>query len=169
VENSEFFQVVKYKKGQFYKMHHDQNSALYTPQGARMYTFFLYLKTPASGGATHFNDLDIHVEANRGNAILWPSMLDSDVTLPDLRTHHESLPVLKGVKFAANLWIHQHDFRTGWLRGCPLASRDSYYPDAQLKFFLRGMKAAGKPVELPPSMHTFPRAHDILAAVLAES
>eukprot|EP00967_Tisochrysis_lutea_P130853 scaffold226847_cov36-Tisochrysis_lutea.AAC.1 len=52
---------------------------------------------------------------------------------------------------------------------CPLASRDSYYPDAQLKFFLRGMKAAGKPVELPPSMHTFPRAHDILAAVLAES
>ena len=69
---SPLVQVVKYKKGQFYKMHHDQNSALYTPQGARMYTFFLYLKTPASGGATHFNDLDIHVEANRGNAILWP-------------------------------------------------------------------------------------------------
>ena len=39
--NSEYFQVVRYEEGQFYKVHHDQNSAPFTPQGARLYTFFM--------------------------------------------------------------------------------------------------------------------------------
>ena len=34
------FQILKYEVGQFYRVHHDQNSGLFTPQGARVYTFF---------------------------------------------------------------------------------------------------------------------------------
>ena len=34
------FQILRYQPGQFYKVHHDQNSGLFTPQGARVYTFF---------------------------------------------------------------------------------------------------------------------------------
>ena len=31
-------QVLKYEKGQFYRQHHDQQSAHWTPQGVRLYT-----------------------------------------------------------------------------------------------------------------------------------
>ena len=41
----QYFQVVRYEVGQFYKIHHDQNSAPFTPQGARLFTFFMYLNT----------------------------------------------------------------------------------------------------------------------------
>ena len=40
------FQVLKYETVQFYKQHHDQNSGLFTPQGVRVFTFFMYLSTP---------------------------------------------------------------------------------------------------------------------------
>ena len=40
------FQVLKYEPHQFYKVHHDQNSGHFTPQGVRIYTFFMYLSTP---------------------------------------------------------------------------------------------------------------------------
>ena len=42
------FQVLKYETGQFYKQHHDQNSGLFTPQGVRVFTFFMYLSTPCA-------------------------------------------------------------------------------------------------------------------------
>ena len=41
VRYMEPFQVLKYEKGQFYRTHHDQNSGLFTPQGVRVYTFFM--------------------------------------------------------------------------------------------------------------------------------
>mmetsp|Transcript_29658 Transcript_29658/g.80999 ORF Transcript_29658/g.80999 Transcript_29658/m.80999 type:complete len:170 (+) Transcript_29658:994-1503(+) len=53
------FQILKYDEGQFYKSHHDQNSGRFTPQGARVYTFFMYLSTPAEGGGTKFTDLGL--------------------------------------------------------------------------------------------------------------
>uniref|UniRef100_A0A7S4BQ64 Prolyl 4-hydroxylase alpha subunit Fe(2+) 2OG dioxygenase domain-containing protein n=1 Tax=Chrysotila carterae TaxID=13221 RepID=A0A7S4BQ64_CHRCT len=40
------FQVLRYERGQFYKTHHDQNAASFTPQGPRVYTFYMYLSTP---------------------------------------------------------------------------------------------------------------------------
>ena len=36
----------------------------------------------------------------------------------DERTYHEALPVTRGVKFAANFWLHQHDYRGPHERGC---------------------------------------------------
>ena len=93
------FQILKYEAGQFYRAHHDQNSGLFTPQGARLYTFFMYLNTPEAGGGTRFNDLGLTVAAKRGSAVLWPSLLDSNVELPELQTHHEALPVEAGIKF----------------------------------------------------------------------
>ena len=86
--------------------------------------------------------------------MLWPSLLDSDVELPELQvqaytspyisptsrphlalispispelqTHHEALPVEAGVKFGANLWIHQYDFRTPSSRRCELTCKNSH-------------------------------------------
>ena len=35
------FRVIRYEPGQFNKVHHHQNSGLFTPQGARVHTFFM--------------------------------------------------------------------------------------------------------------------------------
>ena len=36
--------------GQFYKRHHDQNTAVWAPQGPRVLTFFMYLNEVGGGG-----------------------------------------------------------------------------------------------------------------------
>ncbi len=119
------FQVLKYEVGQFYRAHHDQNSGLFTPQGARIYTFFIYLNTPEQGGGTHFTDLDIVVPPVKGHAVLWHSVKDSDVEADEPFTHHEALPVEKGQKFSSNVWVHNYDYRTPAGNGCSLTHRNT--------------------------------------------
>jgi len=111
-ENAEYFQVLKYEPGQFYKVHHDQQSGHWTPQGARLFTFFVYLSDVESGGGTRFTNLDVTVTPKVGRGILWPSVKDTTLRDTDSRTHHEALPVVSGVKYAANLWQHVYDFKT---------------------------------------------------------
>ncbi len=77
-----------------------------------MYTFFVYLSVVEEGGGTRFTDLGITVEPKLGRAILWPSVLGSDLRTSEPKTHHEALPVVRGVKLAANLWQHLYDFKT---------------------------------------------------------
>ena len=110
VENAEYFQILRYEKGQFYRVHHDQQTAHWTPQGVRVFTFFVYLSDVEAGGGTKFNDLGVVVTPKLGRAILWPSVLSADLLTGEPKTHHEALPVEAGIKFAANLWIHLYDF-----------------------------------------------------------
>ena len=42
----------------------------------------------------------------RGSAVWWPHGLEDNPWKKDDRTHHEAMPVLQGVKMAANYWIH---------------------------------------------------------------
>lgn len=119
-ENAEYLQVLRYEEGQFYKVHHDQNSPLTSVWGPRMYTFFMYLSDlPTGGGETHFPRLNISVVPKRGRALLWPSVLDSDPGARDDRTEHAALEVSAGgVKYAANYWLHMYDFQGPNERGC---------------------------------------------------
>ena len=75
-------------------------TAHWTPQGVRLYTFFVYLSDVEAGGGTKFNDLGIQVTPKLGRAILWPSVKHDDFVAGDMRTHHEALPVEQGIKFA---------------------------------------------------------------------
>ena len=122
------FQVLKYEPGQFYKVHHDQNSGWFTPQGVRVYTFFMYLSTVEEGGGTRFADLNVTVPAVKGSAVLWPSVTSIDPSEDEPYTNHEGLPPLKGVKYAANAWIHNFDYRTPAARNCILAHRNTHAP-----------------------------------------
>ena len=126
--NFEPFQVLRYEPGQFYRVHHDQNSGWFTPQGVRLFTFFMYLSTPARGGGTRFADLNITVPATKGTAVLWPSVTSADPSVDEPNTNHEGLPPEVGVKFAANSWIHNHDYRTPAARDCILAHRNTHSP-----------------------------------------
>ena len=83
-----------------------------------MYTFFMYLNDGEGGGETHFPRLNISVRPKRGRAVLWPSVLNHDPSERDDRTEHEAVTVHKGVKYAANYWLHMYDFQYANDRGC---------------------------------------------------
>jgi prolyl 4-hydroxylase len=80
--------------------------------GPRILTFYLYLNDVASGGETEFPRLGLKVAPKRGRAVLWPSVLNSHPNHIDSRSDHQALPVLEGIKYGANAWIHQRDYKS---------------------------------------------------------
>ena len=119
-DNQESFQLLSYGVGQFYKVHHDYIPVHSDRQpGVRILTVFLYLNAVEEGGGTLFPDHNnILVEPKVGRALIWPSVLSDDPHAMDPRTEHEALPVLKGHKYAANVWIHQRDYKNPHERNC---------------------------------------------------
>lgn len=79
---------------------------------------FLYLNDVEAGGGTDFPGLGITVQPKRGRVLIWPSVLNEDPNAKDPRTDHQALPVEKGIKYGANAWLHQRDFKTVFDRGC---------------------------------------------------
>lgn len=83
------------------QVHHDQNTATWTPQGPRILTFFMYLNTPGGGGGTRFPQVGrsadapdgIVVSPVKGSAVIWPSVYDDRPLEADQRTSHEAMPV----------------------------------------------------------------------------
>ena len=125
VDNFESFQVLRYNVGQEYRAHHDMGAGdNLVPAGPRIYTFFLYLSDVEEGGETEFplvkrpSGVTVRVTPKRGSAVLWPSVQNDNPTLQDPRTRHAALPVKKGVKFAANAWLHLFDFSIPNFWGC---------------------------------------------------
>ena len=50
-----------------------------------------------------------------------------DLLTGERKTHHEALPVEKGVKYAANLWMHLYDFKTPSRAGlCPFLGQNTH-------------------------------------------
>jgi prolyl 4-hydroxylase len=117
--NSEYLQLLRYEKSQFYNEHHD-----YIPfhrqraQGVRILTVFLYLTDVEAGGGTNFPRLDLTVMPKQGRVLIWPSVKDSLPDRKDSRTDHQALPVEAGIKYSANGWIHARDFKTPFEAGC---------------------------------------------------
>lgn len=71
-----------------------------------------------AGGGTRFPKLNITVTPKTGRALIWPSVLDSDVFLADKRTDHEAMAVEAGIKYASNLWVHMRNFQVPLAVGC---------------------------------------------------
>lgn len=118
-KNYEFLQLLRYEPGQFYQTHHDY--AQYhneRPFGPRIITVFLYLNDVEEGGATAFPNLGFEVTPAKGKVLLWPSVQDANPQLIDIRTRHGAINVTKGIKYAANAWLHQGDFKSAHAKGC---------------------------------------------------
>ena len=110
---------MQYEPGQYYVKHHDFIPGhLGMPCGPRLYTLFMYLNTPEEGGATSFPELGLEVLPRKGRAVLWTSVRDHDPLQKDPRTQHEAMQVTKGVKYAANAWLHMYDFKVPFKIGC---------------------------------------------------
>ena len=118
-ENSEFLQLLKYNVGEFYKTHHDYIDYLQTrPQGVRLLTVFLYLNDVNEGGGTNFPLLNITCMPKKGRALIWPSVLNDNPDVEDERTSHQALVVESGIKYAANAWLHQRDYKEPYRDDC---------------------------------------------------
>jgi prolyl 4-hydroxylase len=117
--NAEYLQLLRYEVGQYYHSHIDFISHhLERNQGVRILTAFLYLNDVEEGGGTRFTDLELTCQPKKGRALLWASVLDEEPNQEDNRTYHEALPVERGIKYAANAWFHQRDFKTPHTAGC---------------------------------------------------
>ena len=118
-DNSEYLQLLRYENGQFYQSHNDYiPHQVNRPCGVRILTFYLYLSDVEEGGGTNFPNLNMTVTPKRGRAVLWPSVRNDSPNSRDYRTDHQALPVIQGVKYGANAWFHQRDYREPHSRGC---------------------------------------------------
>ena len=86
--------------------------------GPLILTFFLYLSDVEEGGETAFPTLGLTVKPKRGRALLWPGVSDLQPGSIDHRTLHEARPVIRGMKYAVNSWIHMFNFKVPNLWGC---------------------------------------------------
>ena len=117
----DFTQGVRYKPGMFFKKHHDNHPTFHLlPCGSRVFTMFVYLKSPEKGGETSFPDLGIKVPPIPGTAVLWANTVaNEDMNrYNDKRVDHASEEVVAGEKHGLNLWIYQYEFRDEWKKDC---------------------------------------------------
>lgn len=132
-EYAEHFQLLQYEVGQFYKVHNDFIPSQRTaPGGHRLYTAYVYLNGNGvnnatladlpcqgecvEGGETEFTDLGLKVKPKRGRLIVWPNV-EYGTASENKRTNHAALPVLSGVKYGANKWVHSANFIQPWSLG----------------------------------------------------
>jgi len=118
-ENYENLQLLRYSEGQFYETHHDyishQRDII---PGPRMLTVFLYLNNVEEGGATEFTELSLTVKPKKGMALIWPSVHDQAPLDKDGMTSHRAQVVEKGIKYGANVWIHQRNIKKALENNC---------------------------------------------------
>jgi prolyl 4-hydroxylase len=114
LENAEAFQVIYYNVGGEYRRHYDSwdhNGSEKTSRcmkygGARIKTALVYLNDVEEGGSTCLNRIDTDVKADKGKLLVFENTYsDSNVKHP--LSEHAGMPVIKGEKYAFNLWFKE--------------------------------------------------------------
>lgn len=119
----ENFQVIHYNENEEYKYHYDafnrDDEEKYKKycdgpngRGNRLRTILVYLNDVEEGGGTGFDRLDeyegeIIVKPKMGKIIVFNNVND-DGSL-NMKSRHAGLPVIKGEKWAFNLWLRERE------------------------------------------------------------
>lgn len=111
---AEHLVVLRYKKGQEYHPHRDyrvpESLRNDKPQaGNRARTICVYLNRPEAGGETVFLVPGIKVDPRPGRAVIFDNLLEDG--RPDADSLHAGLPVQRGEKWLATLWLRQEQYR----------------------------------------------------------
>lgn len=99
-ENHEFFQMIRYHEGQWFKTHNDfaPHHAL-KPEGVRLTTFLVYHSDVEEGGGTSFDYFNLVVQPKKGRAVVFACVLNEDPNTRNNLMDHEALKVIKGTKY----------------------------------------------------------------------
>ena len=111
VSNMEMINIVRYEVGGEYKAHHDffntvNNMNYNSTGGQRVKTVLFYLNDDFEGGQTDFSILNIRVDPVKSKVIIWDNIKE-DGSL-DYDSIHAGLPVTKGIKYIAIIWIREN-------------------------------------------------------------
>ncbi|GAB2514604.1 2OG-Fe(II) oxygenase [Lysobacter humi (ex Lee et al. 2017)] len=106
--------VLRYGPGQEYRPHRDDlpPEAIERDRpaaGNRMRTICAYLNTPLEGGATDFPAAGVRIEPEAGRAVVFDSLDAEGRPVPD--SLHAGLPVERGEKWLATLWLRERAYR----------------------------------------------------------
>ena len=105
--------VLRYAKGEEYRPHRDylRDPAELAPDapGQRVRTVFCYLSDVGAGGATDFPLLGVRIEPRRGRVVMFDNV--DAAGAPDPDTLHAGMPVIRGRKWLATLWMRERAVR----------------------------------------------------------
>lgn len=91
ISADEGFQVLKYEKGHFYKLHID-----FGDNSKRVISILVYLNDNYKGGETYFPRQNVKVKGNQGDVLVFPS----NYCYP-----HSAEEILEGVKYSVVTWF----------------------------------------------------------------
>jgi hypothetical protein len=111
---AEHLVVLAYAPGQEYRPHRDyrppESLRDDVPEaGNRARTLCVYLNEPEAGGETAFPVAGVTVEPQAGSAVVFDNLLPDGS--PDADSLHAGLPVERGEKWLATLWLRQGHYR----------------------------------------------------------
>tara|TARA_Y100000389_G_scaffold21763_1_gene18699 strand:+ start:11836 stop:13917 length:2082 start_codon:yes stop_codon:yes gene_type:complete len=118
VKNAESYQVIYYGPTEEYRNHTDSWDHDLSEKarrclrfgGQRMITALCYLNTVEEGGHTRFTKLDINSSAEKGKLLVFHNVFKGTNKKHPM-SEHAGTPVLKGEKWAFNLWFREDDFK----------------------------------------------------------
>ena len=111
MKHTEDLTVTHYNVGGFYRRHHDYILEESMPKswkncGPRTFTFLVYLNDVEEGGETWFPKLGVKISPKPGKAALWHNLNEEQTAFHPM-SEHAGTPVIKGEKWAINVWIRQ--------------------------------------------------------------
>jgi prolyl 4-hydroxylase len=105
VEQAEPLLILRYGVGQQYRNHFD---FLPGAENQRMVTALVYLNEGYEGGETAFIKADFKVRGQKGDAITFVNITAD--RRADPMAEHAGLPIIRGVKLLASLWMRERRF-----------------------------------------------------------
>ena len=166
LENSEKYQVIYYGKTQEYRRHYDSWEHDYSEKslrcmkygGSRLMTALCYLNDVEEGGGTGFPKLDVVVKAKKGRIVCFENTYKGTHNKHNL-AEHAGMPVIKGEKYAFNLWF----------RECP---RSILYKDFNPEYYKKGEPIIRKRIEdklKRVAPHKYDKSHLIMNYILKDT
>jgi len=112
VANAESYQLIHYDETQQYEYHkdsfpltlNDKSKRCMSKGGQRLLTALVYLNDVDEGGETSFKNLNILVKPKSGRMVVFENT-QKGTLIPDEKSLHSGKPVIKGEKYAFNLWF----------------------------------------------------------------
>jgi len=119
IENAERFQMIYYGENQEYRLHYDswendgseKTLRCIKYGGPRLVTALCYLNTVEKGGGTKMTKLNQTIEALRGRLLVFNNTTPDKNSIHNRHplSEHAGLPVIKGYKYAFNLWFKEEN------------------------------------------------------------